>query len=360
MSQGLADDDGAESKKREKSASIRVLLAALFWKLAKALSGFWLASVSSHAGRLDQARAGVPESNTPRGRAADQPLEQAPGESAWSWAGLWAGITAAVSLAGGVGFLIAYWLNGDSQTLGGMLAVFFAGLALTLTLNARLLTNQKLAVEPREELKSPAPQRSALAADFQLGEADMSRRGLLRTLAAAVVGLLAAMSVSLLRSLTPHPYRALDSRIWRRGQKLMMEDGRPVHADDLPAGGAVVVFPEDQLGSEEAQTVLIRIGGAALGILGKNKFSAPGGYLAFSRVCTHAGCPVGLYEKTTHLLMCPCHQSTFDVLRGARPTGGPAARPLPHLPLYIDAQGCVRAAGGFSQPPGPGFWGMPA
>ncbi len=359
MSQEFAPDDVDESRRRSKSASIRVLLAAVFWKLAGALAGFWLAGKSLAMGRLHPAVADAPKPTPPRGRAADQPLALAPEESAWSWAGMWAGISAAAALAGGVGFLIAYWTYGDTQTLGGMLAVFFAGLALTLTLNARRLTNQKLAVEPREELRSSAPQRSALAADFQISESDMSRRGLLRTMTAAGAGLMAAMSVSLLRSMIPHPYRALESRIWRRGQNLMMENGRPVRAGDLLPGSTVVVFPEDQIGSEEAQTVLIRVGDDDLKILGKNKFVAPGGYLAFSRVCTHAGCPVGLYEKTTHLLMCPCHQSTFDVLRGARPTGGPAAQPLPRLPLCIDTKGYLRAAGGFNQPPGPGFWGMP-
>lgn len=377
MSQNFAPDDdngkvqnsqahpkssGGEitSRRRQKNAAVRTLLVALFWQLGKVITAFWRAKPSPPTSHLNRATAGEPESDTPRGRAADQSLELAPGAFAWSWAALWAGIFAALSVAGGVGFLVAYWTHGDTQTLGGLLAVFFAGLALTLTLNARLLTHQKLAVEPRDELMSPAPQCAALAADFQLGEGDMSRRGLLQTLAAAAAGLVAAMSLSLLRSLTPHFYRALDNRIWRRGQKLIMENGRAVRADSLPAGGTVVVFPEDQIGSEEAQTVLIRIGGEARIIAEKNQFSAPQGYLAFSRVCTHAGCPVGLYEKTTHLLMCPCHQSTFDVLRGARPTGGPAARPLPRLPLYIDAHGYLRAGSGFSQPPGPGFWGMPS
>jgi ubiquinol-cytochrome c reductase iron-sulfur subunit len=81
--------------------------------------------------------------------------------------------------------------------------------------------------------------------------------------------------------------------------------------------------------------------------------------LAFSRICTHAGCPVGLYQSETHLLLCPCHQSTFNVLQSAVPTGGPATRSLPQLPLYVDSDGTLRASGGFSEPPGPGFWGMP-
>jgi ubiquinol-cytochrome c reductase iron-sulfur subunit len=83
---------------------------------------------------------------------------------------------------------------------------------------------------------------------------------------------------------------------------------------------------------------------------------SPQGYVAYSKICTHAGCPVGLYQPETRELFCPCHQSVFDVADGARPTSGPAARPLPQLPLEIDAEGQLRASGGFSAPVGPSFW----
>jgi ubiquinol-cytochrome c reductase iron-sulfur subunit len=73
-------------------------------------------------------------------------------------------------------------------------------------------------------------------------------------------------------------------------------------------------------------------------------------------VCTHAGCPVGLYEASSHQLLCPCHQSTFDVLNGAKPVFGPAATRLPQLPLAVDPTGQVYATGGFSEPPGPANW----
>ena len=71
----------------------------------------------------------------------------------------------------------------------------------------------------------------------------------------------------------------------------------------------------------------------------------------------HVGCAVAQYEDEAHVLVCPCHQSTFDVLDGARPVAGPAGRPLPQLPLAIDAQGVLYAQGDFSGPVGPGFWG---
>ncbi len=80
------------------------------------------------------------------------------------------------------------------------------------------------------------------------------------------------------------------------------------------------------------------------------------GLVAYSKLCTHVGCPVGLYQADSHLLLCPCHQSTFDVLDGAKPVFGPATRPLPQLPIGVDDEGYVVSQGDFAAPPGPGFW----
>ncbi len=80
------------------------------------------------------------------------------------------------------------------------------------------------------------------------------------------------------------------------------------------------------------------------------------GLVAYSKVCTHAGCPVGLYQSESSLLLCPCHQSTFDVLNGAEPTFGPATRALPQLPIAVDEEGFVIATADYSEPVGPGFW----
>ena len=78
--------------------------------------------------------------------------------------------------------------------------------------------------------------------------------------------------------------------------------------------------------------------------------------IAYSKICTHAGCPVGLYQAQSGLLLCPCHQSTFEVADGAKPIFGPATRSLPQLPLGTDADGYLIATGDFSAPIGPGFW----
>ena len=116
-------------------------------------------------------------------------------------------------------------------------------------------------------------------------------------------------------------------------------DGLPVNIDSLPVDGVLTVFPEGAVGSADAQTLLIRVADGLLQLPPDRMAWAPQGCVAYSKLCTHAGCPVGLYRAAEHKLICPCHQSTFDVLDGATPTFGPAARPLPQLPIQLAADG---------------------
>jgi ubiquinol-cytochrome c reductase iron-sulfur subunit len=264
-----------------------------------------------------------------------------------------------VALAGGVGFLYIYWTRGNNLLLGGSLAFCFGGFGVALVLYSHLLMPHKEAEAPREELPSSSDEREKMAESFYGGAEDIRRRGLLKWIAASVIGMAIAALVSLIRALGAAPFPALYDRIWRRGQRVMTLEGTPVSVNALQPGNFMVVFPENSIGDERAQTVLIRVKENLLRLPSERANWAPMGYLAYSRVCTHAGCSVGMYEATTDQLMCPCHQSTFDVLRAARPTGGPADRPLPQLPLYVDGEGILHAGGGFSEPPGPGFWEMP-
>ena len=135
--------------------------------------------------------------------------------------------------------------------------------------------------------------------------------------------------------------------------------------DDLQVGGVLTVFPKGFEGSSIDQVILIRL--AQLGPLDPPyALSAPGrtsfgvqGYVAYSKMCTHLGCPVGLYQEQTQQLVCPCHQSIFNVSAGALPEFGPAPRPLPQLPISVDSSGFLRSQGGFDQAVGPGFWERP-
>jgi ubiquinol-cytochrome c reductase iron-sulfur subunit len=102
--------------------------------------------------------------------------------------------------------------------------------------------------------------------------------------------------------------------------------------------------------------VLIRVEPGQLQLAEAAMAGAPDGLVAYSKICTHAGCPLGLYLAATHELRCPCHQSTFDVLDGAKPVYGPAPRPLPQLPIEIAEDGVLIATGDFPAPVGPSFW----
>jgi ubiquinol-cytochrome c reductase iron-sulfur subunit len=266
----------------------------------------------------------------------------------------------AASFAGGFGFLEAYWTGASNQALGGWMALLMFGWGAGFIFWSHLLTVHKEAADPRESMTPPPEEREPTVEDFCAGAGDLHRRGLLKWLSACSLGLFAALFVSLFKSFGFNPGEALFTEVWKHGQRLMTEDGRPVRADSLEPGNTTIVFPEGSIGSERAQTVLVRVDKQLLELPGDRSDWAPGGYLAYSRVCTHAGCSVGMYLRTVHILMCPCHQSTFDVLKAAEPTGGPADRPLPQLPLYVDSEGVLRAAGGFSGAPGPGFWGIPS
>jgi ubiquinol-cytochrome c reductase iron-sulfur subunit len=161
-----------------------------------------------------------------------------------------------------------------------------------------------------------------------------------------------------IRSLGPDPGTTLDDTPWKPGLRLISEGGEPVAADALEEGSFLTAFPEGFPGSADGQVVLVRVPPSLLKLPPGREGMAPEGLIAYSKVCTHAGCPVGLYLAQTHQLRCPCHQSTFDVLDGATPVYGPAARPLPQLPIEIDEDGNLRATGGFTAPVGPAFWDL--
>jgi ubiquinol-cytochrome c reductase iron-sulfur subunit len=275
------------------------------------------------------------------------------------WATLIVACCFLIGILGGLEFLISYW-KGTNNTamLGASLAVFLGAMGIVLVAWARWLTLKKQAVEPRHPLKSSPAEREDTAEAFCGGGRDIRRRRLLKWMGWGGGSVFGAMMISLFRSLGISPYAELHTRVWKEGQRLVTSDGKPVSLSSLQAGSTVTVFPEDKVGAERAQTVLIRVKEDLLRLPQDRSTWAPGGYVAYSRVCTHAGCPVGEFEAEQSLLLCPCHQSTFDVLRAAVPTGGPAARALPQLPLYADAEGTLRAGGGFTAPPGPGFWGI--
>jgi ubiquinol-cytochrome c reductase iron-sulfur subunit len=172
----------------------------------------------------------------------------------------------------------------------------------------------------------------------------------------AAGGALALAAVFPIRSLGPAPERALLTTAWRAGVRLVDVDGRPVRVDTLEVGGTTTAFPDHAEHAADSQVVVIRVEDGAIRPRPGREDWSPRGYIAYSKICPHVGCPVGLYQADTHELLCPCHQSTFDVLDGARPSFGPATRSLPQLPISIDREGFLVAQGDFDEPVGPGFW----
>jgi ubiquinol-cytochrome c reductase iron-sulfur subunit len=264
------------------------------------------------------------------------------------------------------GFGAAYWQNWSSFWLALTFAVGFAGLGYGMVVWGRYLMPRGPFSESRHSLAPTTAQREVFVQDFAIrGKVAVERRGFLVKMLGIASGILGVvLAFPLLRSLGPLPEKTLRQTAWRRGSYLVDITGRKIKTGDLDVGGFITVFPETDIGGAYSQTMLIRVDQSpASGYLppppqfAKQRATwAPQGYIAFSKVCTHAGCPVGLYEELTKQMLCPCHQSLFDVTDAAIPIFGPAPRPLPQLPLYIDDEGYFRAQDGYDEPVGPGYW----
>jgi ubiquinol-cytochrome c reductase iron-sulfur subunit len=258
----------------------------------------------------------------------------------------------AAASAGGLAFV--YWRGGQPQAEGALLATAFAALAYGLVTWGNRLMPQGPYAEERH-LFGDANQEQLFAEDGSRADFITRRTLLVRTLVLAAGGLGVAAFFPI-RSLGPAPGRQLLETPWKAGLRLVTDDGRAVRAREVPLGGLVTVFPEGHAGSADGQAVLIRVEPGLVQPRPGRESWAPDGYVVYSKICTHAGCPVGLYQRETNQLLCPCHQSSFDVLDGAKPVFGPAAGPLPQLPIHIDADDFLRADGDFSDPVGPVFW----
>jgi ubiquinol-cytochrome c reductase iron-sulfur subunit len=256
----------------------------------------------------------------------------------------------------GLLLLGVYIAGGQTQVEGVLLAIALGALGAGIVVWAHDLIPSPIAIEERHPLGS-AEAMEGMSADLDPEGSLSRRRLLLGSLLVALGGLGAALLIPVL-SLGPAPGRELFTTGWRRGDRVVGANGQPVAAADIPVGSYVTVFPEGQVGSPDSQTLLIHVQPEELELAADRMAWAPQGFVAYSKVCTHAGCPVGLYRAQDKRLICPCHQSTFDVLRGATPVYGPAARPLPQLPIRLEADGSFTADGDFPEPVGPSFWNL--
>jgi ubiquinol-cytochrome c reductase iron-sulfur subunit len=263
-----------------------------------------------------------------------------------------------LSAVAAVGLAIVYGLGGQPQAEGALLGVALLSLGTGLVVWAHWFMPHGPFVEHRESLVSTPQERAAFDESFERHGALTRRKVLLASLTASLAALAAAF-VFPIRSLGPSPGKSLLRTPWRRGTRAVTEDGRAVRASDVPLGGLVTVFPAGHPESADGQVVLIRVRPERLHLPPGREDWTPRGLVAYSKVCTHAGCPVGLFEARRGELLCPCHQSAFDALTGATPVFGPASRALPQLPLAIDDDGFVVAQSDFHEPIGPTFWNRP-
>ena len=260
------------------------------------------------------------------------------------------------SVLASIGLLVVYVMGGDAQVQGTLLGFALGGLGLGVVVWATRLLHEDEVIEDRPGLSS-SPASLDLAQDA-LDDPDITRRSLLVRLLMGASGTLAAALAIPALSLGPRPGQSLFKTRWTQGTRLVDLDGNPIRLSAVQPGAVQTVFPEGEVGAADAQTLLLKVDEADLQLPQGREDWAPEGVLAYSKICTHAGCPVGLYRAESHELLCPCHQSTFDVLTGAEPTFGPADRPLPQLPIDVDDEGFLFATGDFSEPVGPGFWNL--
>ncbi|RZS89550.1 menaquinol-cytochrome c reductase iron-sulfur subunit precursor [Motilibacter rhizosphaerae] len=299
----------------------------------------------------------------------------------------------ALSLVGTVIFVVGYFAFGlpkgenyrwSTLTLGGgmALALFTIG-AGAIQWAKKLMPDEEL-VEKRKPVRSSDEDRQEIARILTEGGEEagfLPRRKMIWASMTGAMGAAGLMAVVPLKDLWTRdkgesPEKQISHTLWGKGTRLAADPtGQPIKPSDVKIGGVMHVLPavykagESLPGNEGRPELDVSLNDRAKAAVLVMRL-APGEYevekgregwdydgiFAYSKICTHVGCPVGLYEQTTHHLLCPCHQSTFDATRHCKVIFGPAARPLPQLAITVDADGYLVAQGDFHEPVGPSFW----
>jgi ubiquinol-cytochrome c reductase iron-sulfur subunit len=248
--------------------------------------------------------------------------------------------------------------------LGLAIALFFIGMGAVHW--AKTLMPDEEVVDVRKVQRSADEDRSAFVETAKEGaaKAGLGRRPLIKRSLGLALGLVGLSPLLLLRDLGPLPKNELEETNWRAGTRLVTDPGdRPIKPSDLEVGGVAQVQPElpagrarklEDIGKDSL--LLIRLRPEDFNLDAERLSWTHEGIIAFSKICSHMGCAVALYEQSTKHLLCPCHQSTFDVTRAAKVIFGPAARPLPQLAITVDAEGYLVARQPFTEAVGPSFW----
>lgn len=234
---------------------------------------------------------------------------------------------------------------------------------------ARKLMSDEEIVDERKSFASDDETRDAVVESFQTGveESGVMKRPLIRRTLLAAMALMPIPAIVLLRDLGPLPETKSRETLWRKGSRIVTDISyRPIKPEDIPLGGLVAgALPADLQKIEEEEGNLNQRAKAAIILVRmapdeiRSQQIQDGdfqGILAFSKICTHLGCPIALYEQRTKHLLCPCHQSTFDLADDGNVIFGPSARRLPQLAIEVDKDGYLVAKEGFQEPVGPSFW----
>lgn len=286
-------------------------------------------------------------------------------------------------------FVVSYFafeVGGDPDTglslglstlaLGGTLGLALLCIGVGIVQWSRKLMVDQEITEMRHPAASPPEDRAATLEALSIGteESGITRRPLIRNTMLGALGLVGITPILALRDLGPLPGDKLLSTPWDEGMRVVVDVlGTPIRPADLEFGTLVNCQPEVlyaldeegehiyegiplQIAKSKASVIMVRMEPEVI-VPGPGRDNwAVDGIVAYSKICSHVGCPISLYERTTHHVLCPCHQSTFDLADSAKVIFGPAARALPQLPLALDDEGYLIAQSDFTEPVGPSFW----
>jgi ubiquinol-cytochrome c reductase iron-sulfur subunit len=249
--------------------------------------------------------------------------------------------------------------------LGMAMGLFFIG-AGAIHWAKQLMPDEEV-IAQRHEFRSDEEDRAEFVKTVKEGAATagLGRRPLIKRTLGLALGLTGITPILLLRDLGPLPGDELTKTSWKAGTRLVTDPGdRPIKASDLEVGAVAQTLPEI-IGEDKHRklsdiakdaVLLIRLRPEEFNLDAERLSWTHEGIIAFSKICSHMGCAVALYEQQTKHLLCPCHQSTFDVTRAAKVIFGPSARPLPQLAITVDSEGYLVAQAPFNEPVGPSFW----
>ena len=281
-----------------------------------------------------------------------------------------------LSIAGSAFAIFAYFAFPITEDLGTVrVSTLMLGAGITLGLlgigfgavhwGKTLMPDAEVA-EDRHQTRGSEEVRARAIEIVKLADSEsgFSRRKLIRRSLYGALAFFPLPAIVLFGDLGPNPADSLRHTMWKKGTRLTKDPtGTPIKASDVTIGSVFHVIPEGLNESEhkledkaKAAVLLVRLDPSDLKEAEDRKTWSYDGIVAYSKICTHVGCPVALYEQRSHHLLCPCHQSTFDVTEACKVIFGPASRALPQLPIAVDAEGYLIAQSDFTEPVGPSFW----